>query len=197
MVKSCCAIKCSNKYVRGSNISFHRFPLRNKQLLKKWVVNIRRQNFHPTHSQVICSEHFTEEDFKIKVVASGKRRKLKPKAVPTIFSFPERLQKRVKPRRPLIRHVPPDSKPPGSAEAKASALEETSSGNYVIDLEHSYSLPRSPKEVATKLNSIIERQNNYIKLLKTKLYNANRRNARHSAHHWCDDILDIASVSEF
>uniref|UniRef100_A0A670HPK1 THAP-type domain-containing protein n=1 Tax=Podarcis muralis TaxID=64176 RepID=A0A670HPK1_PODMU len=139
MVKSCCAINCNNKFLLGNNISFHRFPLGKKDLLKKWVWNIRRKNFTPTRHHVICSEHFCETDY-LENVASG-RRYLKPEAIPTMFNIPERLKKGGKKRRPHVRRDPPPSR---QLKTKESDAEVPSPGSDVVGLEHSYSLPASP-----------------------------------------------------
>ncbi|KAH0630573.1 hypothetical protein JD844_013763 [Phrynosoma platyrhinos] len=133
MVKSCCAINCNNKFSLGNNISFHRFPLGKKDVLKKWVWNIRRKNFTPTRHHVICSEHFRETDY-LENVASG-RRYLKPEAIPTGGR---------KRRSSVLRHKPPEPPPSHPLKTKDSDTEEPSLGSDVVGLEHSYSLPTSP-----------------------------------------------------
>ncbi|KAF7237356.1 SCAN domain-containing protein 3 [Varanus komodoensis] len=142
MVKSCCAINCNNKFSLGNNISFHRFPLGKKEVLKRWVWNIRRKNFTPTRHHVICSEHFREADY-LENVASG-RRYLKPEAIPTVFNIPERLKKGAKRRRPLLRQKPADPPPSGRPLKAKESAELPSPGNDVVGLEHSYSLQASP-----------------------------------------------------
>ncbi|XP_042310095.1 peroxynitrite isomerase THAP4-like [Sceloporus undulatus] len=142
MVKSCCAINCNNKFSLGNNISFHRFPLGKKDVLKKWVWNIRRKNFTPTRHHVICSEHFCETDY-LENVASG-RRYLKPEAIPSVFNIPERLKKGGKKRRSLLQHKPPEPPPSHPLKIKDSDTDEPSLGSDVVGLEHSYSLPTSP-----------------------------------------------------
>uniref|UniRef100_A0A2D4JCR7 THAP-type domain-containing protein n=1 Tax=Micrurus lemniscatus lemniscatus TaxID=129467 RepID=A0A2D4JCR7_MICLE len=141
MVKSCCAINCNNKFSLGNNISFHRFPLGKKDVLKKWVCNIRRKNFTPTRHHVLCSEHFCEADY-LENVASG-RRYLKPEAIPTVFNIPERQRKGAKRRRPVLRRKPPES-PSRNPLKVESSTNTPSPGSGVVGLEHSYSLPASP-----------------------------------------------------
>ena len=66
-------------------IRFHTFPYRDDEvLLKKWIVPIRP----PKHSRV-CSKHFLQSDY-----YRGGSRELLKKFVPSVFNFPERLQKR-------------------------------------------------------------------------------------------------------
>lgn len=65
------------------------FPFSRKKMLKAWVRAIRRKNFKPTKSSVICSIHFRETDF-IKTIKGWI---LKGDAVPSVFEkFPTHLQ---------------------------------------------------------------------------------------------------------
>lgn len=146
MVKSCCAINCNNKFSHGNNISFHRFPLGKRDVLKKWVSNIRRKNFTPTRHHVICSEHFREADY-LENVASG-RRYLKPEAIPTVFNIPEKLRKGGKKRQPPARRKPPDPPPSSLVIPEGNEAEPPSVGMGVVGLEHSYFLPTSPGAAA-------------------------------------------------
>ena len=68
-----------------------RFPLKNEQLLKQWVVAIRRVGFHPTANSRICSDHFTTDDYEPQQT-QGARVVLKSTAVPSVFDFPQHLQ---------------------------------------------------------------------------------------------------------
>ncbi|XP_015928050.1 THAP domain-containing protein 1 [Parasteatoda tepidariorum] len=85
MVNSCSAVGCKNKNTKGTNITFHRFPLNNQHLLKLWLYQIKRGNWEPSKYSVLCSEHFTEDCFVIKGVHN--RRTLKNDACPTKFSI--------------------------------------------------------------------------------------------------------------
>ncbi|KAI5712107.1 hypothetical protein M8J75_005920 [Diaphorina citri] len=62
MVKSCCAYGCTNRQKTGSGITFHSFPS-DVELKRKWVKAIRRQGFEPSRHTVICSSHFSANDF--------------------------------------------------------------------------------------------------------------------------------------
>ena len=50
----CVAWGCSNRSMKGSGLKFHRFPLKNMDLLKKWIVAMRREDFAPTSYSRIC-----------------------------------------------------------------------------------------------------------------------------------------------
>ncbi|GBN46738.1 THAP domain-containing protein 1 [Araneus ventricosus] len=89
MPNFCSAYGCSNRGQKANckekGISFHHFPLNDKDRLKQWLVNIRRKNFKPTTYHRLCSEHFTNEDFEYQLFTN--RRGLKNTAVPTKFCF--------------------------------------------------------------------------------------------------------------
>lgn len=46
MERTCCSrYGCSRKFNKNDNIRFHSFPLKDQQLLKKWVTAMRRDDF--------------------------------------------------------------------------------------------------------------------------------------------------------
>lgn len=75
-----------------------RFPLKNKDLLEKWVKAVRLEGFTPTPHTVLCSQHFTPDCYSESTLS---RSRLKTDAVPTIFKFPSYYQKRSTKRRKL------------------------------------------------------------------------------------------------
>ncbi|XP_047436674.1 ARL14 effector protein [Mugil cephalus] len=78
----CAATGCNNKFVKGSEIRFYRFPLSKPQLANKWVHSLGMKNFTPTFNTCLCSEHFRTDCFRD---YNGKQF-LREDAVPTIFS---------------------------------------------------------------------------------------------------------------
>ncbi|KAL5245214.1 hypothetical protein ACI65C_012624 [Semiaphis heraclei] len=103
MVNFCSAFNCSSSSDVENELIFHKFPLNDSERLKKWIYAVRRINFKPTRNSILCSLHFTENDYN-KAVVSGKL-VLKKCAVPTIFKFPDHLMPKVKERRILQRSV--------------------------------------------------------------------------------------------
>ena len=80
---------------------FYRFPV-NLELRQCWISALRRENFVPSKTAVVCSSHFLDQDFE-QSSRSGCRR-LRADAVPSVFpAFPSRLQ-----RKPLVRKAPAD-----------------------------------------------------------------------------------------
>ena len=57
MVKSCCAVGCTNRYTKGAGISFYRFP-EHKERREKWIAAIGRKDWVPGEYTWICSQHF-------------------------------------------------------------------------------------------------------------------------------------------
>ena len=90
----CAAPFCSNGSPRDTKrgISFHRLPISNAKIAKKWLVKLGRdEKFLPNRAQIfVCSEHFTEDCFEVDYrhnLLGGATHKRKKKfiAVPTIF----------------------------------------------------------------------------------------------------------------
>ncbi|XP_051577606.1 ARL14 effector protein-like [Myxocyprinus asiaticus] len=79
---SCSATDCSNRFVKGSEIRFYRFPISKPQLAEQWVRSLGRKNFVPTQNSCLCSEHFQTDCFRD---YNGKLF-LREDAVPTIFT---------------------------------------------------------------------------------------------------------------
>ena len=104
----CVAWGCSNRSMKGSGLKFHRFPLKNMDLLKKWIVAMRREDFAPTSYSRICGEHFLPTDY-----YHSTSNFLRKDAVPSEFNFLLHLQKESAPsRRELKRKMPCEIDPP-------------------------------------------------------------------------------------
>ncbi|XP_067234350.1 THAP domain-containing protein [Chanodichthys erythropterus] len=83
---SCAVVDCTNRHSPGSSISFHRFPLGDKDRLHRWMANMRRHNFKPSPYSRICSHHFEDSCF----YKNNKGQVCLAKtAVPTKFLIPD------------------------------------------------------------------------------------------------------------
>lgn len=90
---NCCVVNCSNNPQRNKNLSFHHFPNKKKHsaIHRAWLVKLKREKFVPTKHSVVCSDHFTENDYdqssilKKKLMPSCKHKlKLKEDAIPSL-----------------------------------------------------------------------------------------------------------------
>ena len=65
---SCIAIGCANRSSKRAReedgITFHRVP-KDKTLRDEWLKNIRRENFEPSQTCFICSDHFLASDYEV------------------------------------------------------------------------------------------------------------------------------------
>ncbi|XP_072753985.1 uncharacterized protein [Anoplolepis gracilipes] len=91
MPGTCCVKNCKSVWTKNSNINFYRFPSQDETILKYWIAATGRNNWSPYTSARICSLHFTEDDY-YKNKENPKRRRLKPKIIPTQYVHASILQ---------------------------------------------------------------------------------------------------------
>ena len=116
----CFAVECQNDSRKTKGISYHQFP-KDRMVCKEWLAKISRENAKITKDSVVCSEHFTPDCFqrnlKAELMGTKSKTRLKPGAVPTIFS-----------------HRPPPKKPRLSSEKRTKEKEKkevrTNLANY-------------------------------------------------------------------
>ncbi|XP_049779106.1 THAP domain-containing protein 1-like [Schistocerca cancellata] len=164
MVKSCAAMNCTNKFEKGTNITFHRFPFSKPQLFQKWLHAVRRQDFRPTEYHFICSDHFEESCFLANYV---NRRKLKDDAVPSIFRFPNHVQQK--------RNTPRTSKTSTKAASSTATAEqemeaEPTTSTCSVNNDHIYSLQKSPRMYKRQCSETIEKKDCVIRSIRKQLY---------------------------
>ncbi|KAK8759584.1 hypothetical protein V5799_002784 [Amblyomma americanum] len=78
----CAYLFCTEKHVPGSgNLSYHKFPLDNPSLLRKWLQAMGQPGFSPRRHHSLCSAHFESSDFR----AGLQRPLLREGTVPSHF----------------------------------------------------------------------------------------------------------------
>ncbi|XP_026218743.1 THAP domain-containing protein [Anabas testudineus] len=90
-----CAYSCESS--GDSDVKFFKFPLYNPRKLKKWLDNMKWEDWTPSRFSVLCINHFEDQY----IDRTGKFVKLRADAVPTIFASPDDTQKMkasIKPR---------------------------------------------------------------------------------------------------
>ena len=87
MTRHCIAYGCVNSSNKPgcAGLSWHSLPIKNKTLLRTWLIKIKRENTPVTKNSYLCSAHFSAECFQKAI--GGSRVYLKPGSIPTVFSF--------------------------------------------------------------------------------------------------------------
>lgn len=90
----CIVPGCTNSFYNASGKHYHKLPLKNASLLKRWLQNIKRANSPVNDFSRVCSDHFCEEDYVQKGSFDDEGRhmfvktsRLKETAMPSIFNF--------------------------------------------------------------------------------------------------------------
>lgn len=160
---ACAAINCTSRQTRGCGKSFHRFPHGRPDILKRWVMNMRRETFKPSLKAVLCSDHFEEYCFD----RTGQTIRLRVDAVPTVFCFPGGKVKR---ERKLCNPPPPME----SLEGKTPFLPVPSpeqqpmqvSAEKRVTTEHDYCITDSPKVLKKRLDEALNSLHSVKRRLK-------------------------------
>ena len=91
----CIAYGCKNSFNKPGNRSWHRLPLEDEELLKKWLGKIKRTNTPVNKHARICGDHFDPSCF---VRCPGSSRvNLRKGSIPTRFCFVKEKQPRKAP----------------------------------------------------------------------------------------------------
>lgn len=110
MAPSRCAVQdCSNRASKAKGISIHRSPVIRKQR-NIWVrfMQTHRADFKrlPDSRFAVCSEHFTQSSFERIFKNTGRCRRLKEDAIPTIWKKKNINSPISKRRRRKVRNLP-------------------------------------------------------------------------------------------
>ncbi|XP_033639035.1 THAP domain-containing protein 1-like [Asterias rubens] len=145
---ACASINCTNRQLRGCGKTFHVFPFSQPEILKKWVISMKRDNWSPSKKSVLCSDHFEQSCFD----RTEQTTRLKAGVVPTSFKFPVHLQKCTKKRKqPKERLLPPDADIQCAKEPMAEEM-TTPSDISIIQTDHTYFTKESPRAMKHKLD---------------------------------------------
>lgn len=128
----CCVPLCKSNSKKKLGISFHEFP-GNETYRQAWLKAISRKDFVPnenSNTSLVCSLHFVDSDFSSSTI---KRRRLKPDAVPSVFSEYPRYMQPIPPkkRRKLERQFSvTHQKTPTSTTAPKEGREENATEDF-------------------------------------------------------------------
>ncbi|XP_067120132.1 uncharacterized protein [Centruroides vittatus] len=147
----CCVLNCNSKAIRDPDVSFHVFPHEKQMILRKsefgesqkcnrrkeWI-RLLRIGKKVTKYMVVCSKHFTPEDYILSSYAC-KRRQLKKTSVPSLL-LPESsictktCSKRIK-RNKFSETMYQTEETSHAIESEISDREQTEETSHAIDFE--------------------------------------------------------------
>ena len=156
----CTAYGCNQKFYKGCGVKAHSFPLKDNNLLTKWLIAMRREDFKPTIHSRICGKHFKSSDY------YSYSRELLKSAIPSVFNFPAHLQKPKKERRLIKRTF-----------SESTCSSTSSSTNIENKKKRTIEFPKSPTEDDLK-EQLIEQElklKSKIKVLKQKVRRKERK----------------------
>ena len=81
MVICCAAFNCSIRFSKDG-IRFHKFPLKNEELCKRWILATRLESLVVNEHAVICEKHFKPSDYNNPF---DPKSKLKEDSIPSIM----------------------------------------------------------------------------------------------------------------
>ncbi|XP_075736525.1 uncharacterized protein LOC119161710 isoform X2 [Rhipicephalus microplus] len=194
----CCAYQCSSRSEKGVRLFYVPRGDRNRNAVrrKQWIHNIGRKDFAPSKHVVLCELHFTNDQFEPKVLEAHGLKKLKPNAIPTLFSH---------------RPPPKERKPPSkrleirkkcSKKREESVLEHTTSKQGTF-AENQCSSPASADpagsassaEVAEpEVNEVCENEVNQLVESPFEIVHDNSSHDRFSPEVSSNATQDIAAV---
>ncbi|XP_077522637.1 uncharacterized protein LOC144133421 [Amblyomma americanum] len=119
----CCVPQCSNHCRKGTRM--FRFPADSNRR-KRWLAQVKRDCWEPTAASRICSAHFEETSFEQN--RQDGLKKLRPDAVPTLFTYRAIPKYRKPPKkrscfRPATPTQSPVLDPTGNEPCGSAALE--------------------------------------------------------------------------
>ncbi|XP_029650480.1 uncharacterized protein LOC115223897 [Octopus sinensis] len=87
-MSQCAALNCKSVTSEGSGKTFHLFP---KDAIQRqcWLLGMKRENYWPSETSVLCSNHFEPDCFD----QIGQTTQLRKDAIPTIFKTTNSLKK--------------------------------------------------------------------------------------------------------
>ncbi|XP_045460820.1 THAP domain-containing protein 1-like [Harmonia axyridis] len=137
MPSSCASYNCVVRFKKESGVKFHRFP-KNEVLKQKWVMAMRRKDYKPSATAVICSHHFKTEDYYINDYGT---KKLKKGAIPSVFNFPNHLVKKENTRRKLIKDFTENTSPVSTVPNIPNSNLTSTEGSGIIHVEEQLHIP--------------------------------------------------------
>ena len=157
---------CGKKRTPGER--FHRFPVSNPELCRKWIINAKLPDFLPTENDILCADHFDANAYKY----PGAQR-LDDNAVPTIFVHTQTIERKLPMKRPLpvVVNNDDDEKPAKLIHVDSSPTKDELK---VVIIKQDTELNKKRKEIKTLKQKVRRKEakvttlQNLIKDIKKK-----------------------------
>ena len=124
---------------------------------------MRREDWQPSRSDRICEKHFLPSDYQyprnLPYSRTLSRRFLKRDAVPSVFNFPEHLNKKHCPRQPPKKRSSDEQVSPSCKPSKVPKQHHN---------DHPYSNKLSPRKLKARYEKKLKQKNKTIKNLRKK-----------------------------
>ena len=159
MVICCAAFNCSIRFSKDG-IRFHKFPLKNEELCKRWILATRLESLVVNEHTVICEKHFKPSDYNNPF---DPKSKLKEDSIPSIFIFPEHLMPSTSSKR-----KPPTERLPLQKKAKTDVFEKSEEDKLKEKLLTSRKQIRNLHQQIRRKNKKIESLSEIITDLKER-----------------------------
>ena len=155
--------KINLKFIKAYT-AIARFPHGNKELLKKWIQAMRREDWQPSRSDRICEKHFLPSDYQypqdLPYSRTLSRRYLKRGALPSVFNFPEHLNKKHCPRQPPKKRSSDGQVPSSRKPSKVPKQHHD---------DHPYSSKLLPRKLKARYEKKLKQKNKTVKNLRKKM----------------------------
>ena len=146
-----------------------RFPLKKAELLQRWLNAMKRDSWSLSKYSVLCEKHFKQEDYVIGEIQSTRavnlsKKYLRADAVPSVFTFPQHLQKENKKRKsPVKRKLPSCS----GTKATSKAVPNKKQKLCTQPMQH-HNYCVSPSKVIPKLKESLLNNQKKVRALTRK-----------------------------
>jgi hypothetical protein len=159
---------------------YYRFPVSDPDRLHKWVLATKRDKWVPKATDYLCSKHFDDSCF----YHYSTQLRLREDAIPTIFDFPEHLQKAVKPqRRTVMKHSHEPQQQDAQHHEPCVSAEATSTSSEIVSMNHhNYFIEESPRGIKRRydelLDTEIKKRQLFSKRIKVMRRNISRKHSK-------------------
>ncbi|KAF4529837.1 hypothetical protein B566_EDAN017934 [Ephemera danica] len=154
----------AGREISASHTRCDKFP-KDAEIRAKWTAALRRDNFKPTNGSTLCSKHFDSDCFE----KSGwtTRANLKQGSIPTIFDFPEHLQRNVAKRKPPKQRDEPHPKKSIEANTEPSSDDDNRLGDHEAN-SHDDSLDVVESHVTDESPDVMDLSSKSVEMNKEK-----------------------------